>query len=47
MTGEMKIEAIFHRSAYQAMPTPQQAYLFLEIMPVSEKPVEQFQNVNF
>lgn len=47
MTGEMKINALFHRSAFQAMPTPQQGYLLLEIMPVSEKPVDHYRNVNF
>ena len=33
MAGELTLLATLHRSAYEAMPTPQQAYILLEVKP--------------
>lgn len=46
MAGEIKISAALHRKAYQVLPTPQQAYLMLEVCPVVEVPREKAQAVN-
>jgi Ca-activated chloride channel family protein len=35
MAGELEIKVRLHRPIYQAMPTPQQAYLLLEAMPTT------------
>jgi Ca-activated chloride channel family protein len=53
MAGELNLTATLHRAAYQAMPTPQQAFILLEAMPtctsqVAGTPVAaQHQAVNF
>jgi Ca-activated chloride channel family protein len=47
MTGEIKLTASLHRPAYQAMPTPQQAYILLEVMPTAAAPGSSAQPVNF
>jgi Ca-activated chloride channel family protein len=47
MAGELKFTASLHRPAYQAMPTPQQAYVLLEAMPTASAPGTGAQPVNF
>jgi Ca-activated chloride channel homolog len=46
MAGEINITATLHRPVYQVMPTPQQAYVLLEVMPTSLAPGNA-QPVNF
>lgn len=38
MAGELILTATLHRAAYQAMPTPQQAFILLEAMPAANDP---------
>lgn len=38
MSGELNFTVLFHRAAYQVMPTPQQAYILLEAMPTASAP---------
>jgi Ca-activated chloride channel family protein len=47
MSGELKFTATLHRPVYQAMPTPQQAFILLEAMPTSDAPAQASQMVNF
>ncbi|MFC1879372.1 VWA domain-containing protein [Chloroflexota bacterium] len=47
MAGEINFTASLHRPAYQAMPTPQQAYILLEAMPTAAAPGTGAQSVNF
>lgn len=47
MAGELDFSATLHRQVYQAMPTPQQAYVLLEAMPTASAPAEDSQSVNF
>ena len=46
MAGELNIRVRLHRPVYQAMPTPQQAYLLLEAMPAASASGKA-QSVNF
>ncbi|MBN1149440.1 MAG: VWA domain-containing protein [Anaerolineales bacterium] len=43
----MNLTATLHRPVYQAMPTPQQAYVLLEALPASSAPGKAAQAVNF
>lgn len=47
MAGEIKLTANLHRPVYQALPTPQQAYVLLEALPTSAAPGTASQAVNF
>ena len=47
MAGELNLTAVFHRPLYQAMPTPQQAYVLLEAVPTSSAPSTGSQSVNW
>ncbi len=47
MAGELTLTATLHRTIYQAMPTPQQAYVLLEAMPTAAAPGVGSQAVNF
>jgi Ca-activated chloride channel family protein len=47
MADEIKLTASLHRQAYQAMPTPQQAYVLIEAMPTAAAPGTGKQPVNF
>jgi Ca-activated chloride channel family protein len=47
MAGEINLTAMLHRSVYQAMPTPQQAYVLIEAMPTPAAPGTGAQPVNF
>ena len=47
MSGELNLSATLHRAAYQAMPTPQQAYLLLEAQPTAAAPGVGAQPLNF
>lgn len=47
MAGELNFVATLHRPIYQAMPTPQQAYVLLEAMPTAAAPGTGTQPVNF
>ena len=47
MAGELRFTATPHRPIYQAMPTPQQAYVLLEAMPTEVAPGAGSQPVNF
>ena len=38
MAGEIQLTATLHRPAYQALNTPQQAYILIEAMPTSAAP---------
>ena len=46
MSGELTLTAVLHRPAYQAMPTPQQAYVLFEALPSQSTPAVR-QMVNF
>jgi len=47
MAGEINFNATLHRLVYQALPTPQQAYLLLEAVPVAAASAGSNQPVNF
>lgn len=47
MSGEITLTATLHRPAYQAMPTPQQAYLLLKATPTAAASGKGSQPVNF
>src|SRR4030042_1009576 len=47
MAGELDLIATLHRLQYQEMPTTQQAYLLLEVMPTGAAPGMMVQPVNF
>jgi Ca-activated chloride channel family protein len=47
MAGELTLTVTLHRPVYQAMPTPQQAYVLLEAMPTEAAPGTSAQPVNF
>lgn len=47
MSGELNLIATLHRPAYPALPTPQQAYVLLEMMPTEKIPGAAAQSVNF
>lgn len=47
MAGELNLTTTLHRLIYQAMPTPQQAYILLEALPTAAAPGSGTQPVNF
>jgi Ca-activated chloride channel homolog len=47
MAGELNLQVTLHRPMYQAMPTPQQAYVLVEAMPTPSAPGTATQPVNF
>lgn len=47
MAGELDFSATFHRTYYQEMPVPQQAYLLLEAIPAAEAAQATSLPVNF
>ncbi|MEW5872098.1 MAG: VWA domain-containing protein [Chloroflexota bacterium] len=47
MAGEINLKATLHRPLYQAMPTPQQAYILLEALPTAAAPGVGSQAINF
>ena len=47
MAGELSLTVTLHRPVYQALPTPQQAYVLLEGIPTAAAPGTSAQPVNF
>lgn len=47
MADEIELKASFHQPVYQVMPTPQQAYLLLEVFPKNGEIRPESQLVNF